>query len=117
SPFYRKNNPRRSGGGVSETHDLYLRRRLPARKEIPNMNAFCRIAPSVRRIIRPIFRAGVVFASDLSCRTSPESQGTLFRRAAMIRPHIVWSNLEILPFSAHCNNYLITWLLTNWLKW
>ena len=76
-------------GVVSEDSRSYLRRRLPARKEIPNVNAFCRIAPSVRRIIRPIFRAGVVFASDLSCRTSPESQGTLFRRAAIIGPHIV----------------------------
>jgi hypothetical protein len=62
------------------------RRRLPPVKENPRVNAFCRIAPSVRRNIRPILRAGVVFASDLSCRTSPANQGTFFRRAAIVKP-------------------------------
>ncbi len=84
-------NPRRTGGLFQKvTNSYFLRRpRLPPPNEMRNVNAFCRIAPSVRRIIRPILRAGVVFASDLSCRTSPVNQGTLFRRAAIIRPHMV----------------------------
>jgi hypothetical protein len=80
-------NPRRSGGSrrLRLIRSYFLRRRPRLSKESPSENAFCRTAPSVRRIIRPILRAGVVFASDLSCRTSPANQGTLFR-AAIVKP-------------------------------
>lgn len=45
----------------------------------------------------------MLFASDLSCRTCFASHGALFRRVAMIQPHIIGTYNEILSFSGYGN--------------
>jgi len=65
---------------------VYLRRnRFRELKEVPNENAFCRTAPSVRFNLRAITLAGVVRASALSSRTSclDHSRRVLRFRAAI----------------------------------
>jgi hypothetical protein len=67
-------------------------------RDNPILNAFCRVAPSLRFSFLAIFPAGVfVRASDFSSRISLASQARLFAFLAMWSPLILKSNWLICP--------------------